>query len=152
MLLIFFQSACHRTKEFHRVHKPWFQVSEKNQISIIFSYCRVPHGKVYIVNLLWQLEICKYILFEGICIFLRLKNLSFINQFSKKQHRFASRKEAPNARLSSLQLLTLPRPLRPHRLPQPWWMKNMAGKRTLQYISNPYRLPGIYYLFFFIKK
>jgi hypothetical protein len=52
----------------------------------------------------------------------------------------ATRKEAPKARLSSLQLLTLPRPLRPHRLPQPWWMKNIAGKRTLQYISNPYRL------------
>ena len=52
----------------------------------------------------------------------------------------ATRKEAPKARLRSLQLLTLPRPLRPHRLPQPWWMKNMAGKRTLQYISNPYRL------------
>jgi hypothetical protein len=29
-------------------------------------------------------------MFEGICIFLRFGNLSFINQFSKKEHRLAS--------------------------------------------------------------
>ena len=51
---------------------------------------RVSHIEMFLLNCHDRQKYASQILFEGNCIFLRLGNLIFNNQFTKNQHRLAS--------------------------------------------------------------